>query len=154
MGIQNQIDVLKKGRALLLKVVEGYSLEQINKIPEGFSNNIAWNIAHLAVTPYLLCYKLSGLEMTISEEMVNRYRKGTTPDGHIVDEKEWEEIKSIFLGFGDQLEADYDKGIFKTYHEYTTSPGVVLTDVEKAIDFANFHEGIHLGVVLALRKLV
>ena len=29
-----------------------------------------------------------------------------------------------------------------------------LDSVEKAIDFNNYHEGIHLGVVLALRKLV
>lgn len=154
MGIQNQIDVLKKGRVLLLKVVEDYSLEQLNKIPEGFGNNIAWNIAHLVVTPYLLCYKLSGLEMAISEEMVNRYKKGTAPNGHLVSKEEWEEIKTLFVGFADKLEEDYHKGIFKTYQEYTTSPGVVLTDIVKAIDFANFHEGIHLGAILALRKLV
>lgn len=154
MGIENQIDVLKKGRALLLKVIEGYSLEQINKIPAGFKNNIAWNVAHLAVTPYLLCYKLSGLELPISEEIVNKYRKGTAPEDTVVTQEEWEEIKAIFVGFGDQLQEDYTKGIFTKYTEYTTSVNVTLDSVEKAIDFNSFHEGIHLGVILALRKLV
>ena len=154
MGIEKQIDVLKKGRSLILKVIENYSLEQINKIPEGFGNNIGWNVAHLAVTSHLLCYKFSELEVSISDEMIDRYKKGTSPNGHIISKEEWNDIKTIFVAFADKLEADYSKGIFKVYNEYTTSVNVTLDSIEKAISFNNFHEGIHLGVILAQKKLV
>ncbi|WP_010134323.1 DinB family protein [Ochrovirga pacifica] len=154
MEIANQIDGLKKGRALMLKVIEGYTLEQINTIPQGFNNNIGWNIAHLVVTPYLLCYKMSGLLLPISDEMVNRYRKGTAPNGHVINAEEWQQILDLFVSFADELAADYQKGIFENYTEYTTSVGVCLNNVERAIDFNTFHEGIHLGAILALRKLV
>lgn len=154
MSIEKQADNLKKGRALMLKVIDGYSLEQINKIPDGFKNNIGWNIAHLVVTPYLLMYKLSGLTPAISEEMIEKYKKDSSPQGNIIDQQEWDEIKTLFTAFPNKLEADYKNGIFKTYKEYTTSVGVTLNNIDDVISFNAFHEGIHLGVLLGLRKLV
>jgi len=148
-----QFDILSKNRALILKVIDGYSLKQLNEIPEGFSNNIAWNIAHLVVTQQLLCYKMSGLPISVSEEMVDKYRKGTKPESDMSAE-EFEEIKTLLMSLPIQFEKDYNAGIFKSYGSYTTSVNVNLTDIDSAIAFNNFHEGIHLGVILALRKLV
>ena len=56
-----QFDVLRKSRDLVLKELEGLTLEQIHTIPTGFKNNIAWNLAHIVITQQLLHYKLSGL---------------------------------------------------------------------------------------------
>ncbi|MDO6736472.1 DinB family protein [Wenyingzhuangia sp. 2_MG-2023] len=154
MAIEKQIDILKKGRALILRLIENFSLEQINQIPEGFNNNIGWNVGHLVVTQQLLCYKFSGLENGVSEEMISKYRKGTDPKEQVIEEREWDLIKKLFLELPNSTEEDYGKGVFVSYNEYETSVGVVLDSVEKAIDFNNFHEGIHLGAILALRKLV
>ncbi|ANW94811.1 damage-inducible protein DinB [Wenyingzhuangia fucanilytica] len=154
MDITKQVDILSKGRTLMLKLIGDFSLEQINKIPEGFSNNIGWNVAHLVVTQQLLCYKFSGLKTALSDEMIGRYVKGTAPNGHIINQEEWELIKKLFVELPEKLLVDYNDKIFKTYSEYTTSVNVTLDSVEKAIDFNNFHEGIHLGVILGLRKLV
>jgi len=52
----------------------------------------------------------------------------------------------------DQTEKDLEAGIFKTYQEYPTSTGYVITSVQDALNFNNFHEGIHLGYILALKK--
>lgn len=154
MSITNQVDVLVKGRALMLKLIGDYSLEQINKIPEGFSNNIGWNVAHLVVTQQLLCYKFSGLKVAVSKEMIERYKKGTAPNGYVIAQEEWTLIKDLFVQLPVQLEKDYNNKLFASYSEYTTSVDVTLDSIEKAIDFNNFHEGIHLGVLLTLRKLV
>ena len=54
----------------------------------------------------------------------------------------------------DQTEADLGAGTFGPYREYTTTPGVVLASVEGALRFNLFHEGLHLGAILALRKHV
>lgn len=154
MSIEKQVDVLIKGRALMLKVIAGCSLDQINTIPKGFNNNIGWNVAHLVVTQQLLCYKLSGLEISVSNEMLERYKKGAKPDRHIIDEAEWGSIRNLFVELPTNLESDYNDGLFKEYSDYKTSVNVTLDSIEKAIDFNNFHEGIHLGILLSLKKLV
>ncbi len=153
MNITNQVDVLIKGRTLMLKIIEELTLAQINKVPVEHKNNIGWNIAHLVVTQQLLCYKLSGLKTEISEDMIEKYRKGTKAE-NTIEKQEWEFIKEMFLALPKTLENDYDKGIFKSYSPYTTSVNVTLDSIEKAIDFNNFHEGIHLGILLGLKKLV
>jgi len=43
-----QFDILTKTRAIVLHYIDGLTLEQLHVIPEGFNNNIAWNIAHLS----------------------------------------------------------------------------------------------------------
>ena len=146
-------DSLSKGRVLMLKLVEGLSIEQLNKIPDGFNNNIAWNIAHLVVTQQLLCYKMSGLPCLVSDEMIAMYKKRSVPTKSITQE-EFNEIVELFISLAIKFEEDYKNRIFQTYNEYTTSVNVTLVDIKSAATFNLFHEGIHLGVLLALRKLV
>lgn len=151
--MKHNIESLSKGRALMLKLIEGLSIEQLNKIPEGSKNNIAWNIAHLVVTHQILCYKFSGLPCAVSDEMIDLYKKGTVPVKDVTTE-EFETIKELFLSLPVQFEKDLNAGIFVDYTEYTTSVNVTLSDIESAATFNLFHEGIHLGAILGLRKQV
>jgi hypothetical protein len=151
--MEKQVEILKANRLIILKVIENLSLAQLNKIPEGFRNNIAWNVAHLAVIQQLLCYKLSGLNMTVSKEMVEKYQKGTAPTSDMTHE-ELETLKTYFLIQVDQFKEDYSNNIFTKYNSYPTSANVTLDSISDAIEFNNFHEGIHLGYILALKNLV
>ena len=137
--MQKHFEILIKTRQLLLKITEHLTMEQLNKIPQGFKNNIAWNIAHLAVTQQLLCYKLSGLNCLVSEEMIADFQKGTAPNQPISKE-EFEAIKVQFLQLPLKLEEDYNKGVFKNYSEYKTSVNITLNSVDDAIMFNTFHE--------------
>jgi hypothetical protein len=145
--------ITHKNRIILKRFLEQISLDDLNKIPEGFSNNIIWNIAHVVVTQQLLIYKLSGLPMHVSEEMVSKYRNKTKPEGDVT-QAEVDEINGLLESLLIQTEKDIKSGIFKTYTEYTVSLGTTLTNVQEAIEFNNFHEGIHLGYILALRKAI
>ncbi|MGB2127919.1 MAG: DinB family protein [Flavicella sp.] len=151
--MQHQFENLRKSRLLQLKLIDGLSIDQLNAIPDGFKNNIAWNIGHLVVTQQLLCYKNSGLPCKVSDEMIELYKKGSVPSVPVTSE-EFEKIKTLFIDVVSQFEADYNAGVFKNYTSYTTSVNITLTDIDTAIDFNSFHEGIHLGVLLAIRKLV
>jgi len=151
--MEKQFEILKASRLIILKIIENLSLEQLNKIPEGFKNNIIWNVAHLLVTHQLLLYKLSGLPIAISDEMVKKYTKGSAPQSDIT-QQELETIKSQFLTLVDISKEDYNNNLFKTYHPYPTSANVTLNTVDEAIQFNNFHEGLHLGYILALKKSV
>lgn len=145
--------ITETSRNLVSKILENHSLEQLNKIPEGFNNNMIWNIAHIVVTQQLLVYKLSGLPMLFSEEMIEKYKKGTKPERDAT-QADIDEVKSLLFSTIKKTKEDYDNGIFKNYQEYPTSTGFILKNVEDALAFNNFHEGLHIGILMNLRKLV
>ena len=76
-------DITIKNRKILESILDNSSLEALNKIPTGFTNNIIWNIAHVIVTQQILVYRLSGLPYLIPEDLVSRFKKGTSPEADL-----------------------------------------------------------------------
>ncbi|MDC3299132.1 DinB family protein [Flavobacteriaceae bacterium] len=148
-----QFDILTKTRAIVLHYIKGLSLDQLHVIPEGFTNNIAWNIAHIVVTQQLLHYRLSEKDCLVSDELIAAFKKGTKPTRQFTQE-EFDEVLDLFKGLPNTLEEDYEAGIFTEYSAYKTSTGFVIDSMEKAVIFNNFHESLHLGVIMSLKKLV
>lgn len=137
-------------RKLLGKVVSGVAPEDLFRIPDGFVNHIAWNAAHMIATQQRLIYSLSGLDMHVPEELVVKYQKGSGPaDG---DEVSYRQTMEYLQRGPELLAEDYANGRFTSFTSYTTSAGIQLECVEDAITFNNFHEGIHFGYIMALRK--
>jgi len=151
--MEKVFDIVENNRVILHRFLTGMSREQLLKIPEGFNNNIWWNIAHVVVTEQLLVYKMNGLPMNIDDALVDKFRKGTTPDGTATD-AEIKKIEELMLSLPKQTKTDYENGVFKEFSEYTTSLNVTLSSVEDALSFNVFHEGLHLGSILALKRAI
>ncbi len=151
--MENIFDTTLQNRKLLNKILDNTPREQLLEIPTGFRNNIWWNIAHVVVTQQLLVYKLSGLQMRVPNEFVEKFKKGTVPDG-TATEKEIKEIAAFLISTAEWAKEDYENGLFTDFNEYATSLNVTLKSVEDAMVFNMFHEGIHLGAILALQKMV
>lgn len=151
--MENAFKLWKENRQLYLKFLDGYTLEQINKIPEGFSNNIIWNIGHIIVAQQGLVYRLSGLSANVSDEMVDTYKNGSKPTGETT-QAEVDELRRLLIELMEKTIADYESGNFKTYQEYNTSTGFNLKSAEEAIAFNNYHEGLHLGFMMNIRKFI
>jgi hypothetical protein len=147
------IDIALKNRAILLKFLTDFSLDQLNVVPKGYRNSIYWNIAHVVVTQQLLVYKLSDVPMLIDADLVDAYRKGTKTE-HDVTQQEVNHLKTLLFSTIEQTQKDYNSGTFKNYNQYTVSTKSTLTCVEEAIEFNNFHEGIHLGYILAMKNSI
>ncbi|MBF4493654.1 DinB family protein [Flavobacterium sp. JLP] len=146
-------EVQKTIREILLKVLDHHSLEQLNKIPPGFSNNLIWNVAHCISSQQVLVYKLSGLPTLVSDAFIDKYKKGTKPEGD-VSQTEVDEIKGLLYSTLNQTKKDFEARVFVDYNAYTTSMGFDLKNVQDALDFVNYHEGIHTGIIMSIRKFV
>lgn len=146
------LDITEKTRTIFKDIIENTSLGDLNKVPEGFNNNIVWNIAHTIVTPQLLVYRLSGNTPRIPEEMIEKYKKGTKPTRDLT-QAEVDELKALLFSTLEELKKDYANNIFSNYQEYTVSTNnSTITNVDEALEFSNFHDGLHLGYILALRR--
>ncbi|PAP77724.1 DinB family protein [Rubrivirga marina] len=146
-------DTLRQTRQSLVAIVDALPDAARTTIPDGFNNHVLWNAGHLAATEQGLIYGLSGLPVDLPDGFVSSFRKGTSPRDWDRDWT-WAEVRDLLLSLPDRTEADYRAGRFETYREYRTTPGVVLTSVDDAVLFNLYHEGIHLGAILGLRKLV
>ena len=152
-SISTQFDIWQSTRKNIRKLIDGFSLEQLNKIPTGFSNNLIWNFGHVIVTHQLLVYGLSGHPMNIENKYIENYRKGTKPKS-IIDQEEFNFLKNKFQELPEILKQDLQAGIFSGYEKYPTSYGFTLNSVEDAIQFNNIHEAMHYGTMLGIRKLL
>lgn len=144
-------DMTLKNRQLFAHFLKHYSLEQLNTVPKDYRNSIFWNIAHSVVTQQMMVYKLSGLKPLISEDLINTYKKGTKTE-HEATQEEIDHIKSLLFSTHEQTVTDFNTGKFKTFKAYTVSTNSTLTNVEEALAFNVFHEGIHLGYILAMKN--
>jgi hypothetical protein len=140
-------------RKLFLNFFDSYTIDQLNKIPAGFNNNLIWNIGHIIVAQQALIYKGSNLPMHISDELFNRYKPGTQPTGN-TSQAEVEELKELLFSVIPKTKEDFNNGIFTTYVERTTVTGFHLASVTDAFEFNNYHEGVHLGYTMAIKKLI
>ncbi len=147
------LDVTRKTRRSTLQIVDALDPAALTVVPDGFSNHVLWNVGHLVVTMQSLVYGLSGQPLGVPDGWLDAFRKGSTPEDGVAAVP-YGEIRDAFLALPDQAEADLRAGAFRQYREYLTTPGVVLADVGGALRFNLFHEGLHLGSILALRKLV
>ena len=148
-----QFDILSQSRKNLLALLAPYNNDQLNHIPVGFKNNLAWNLGHVIVSQQLLCYKLSGLPLTIPQELVEQFRRDTIPVNPLNDQ-EINRLKGLAIESADKFREDYYSGVFKEYQGYQSLYGVKLETLKDAIVFNNTHEGLHLGYVMAMRKLI
>ncbi len=143
----------KFNRKTLSFFLEELTPEQLFFIPKGFKNNILWNIGHILVVEQMLTYGLSGLELPIDKKFVKLYAKGTFPKTEISLEA-ISDIKKHLISANKQTQLDLKKGAFKTYNKYETSIDITLNNIEEALQFNLFHEGIHLGIILSIKKLI
>lgn len=149
------LEIIRASRKALLFLVEDLTTEQLNKIPTGFNNNLAWQMGHLIVSQQLLCYKLSNNELVIDPNLVEKYKNGSKPESFISAE-EIAQLKHDLLGVIDQLESDLATDKFNNYFPYTISTykGLKLESLQDAVKFIASHDGLHYGCSLMMKKLV
>ncbi len=151
--MKNLLDLTLQTRKGFYYILKNTPREELLKIPKGYNNNIWWNIAHIVSTQQALVYGLSGLQIEISQELKDKFKKGTVPDGTATD-AEIEQVKGLLFSTIEKTIKDFENGLFKNFKEYPTSAGITLKNLEDAISFNLFHEGLHLGSVFALQKAV
>lgn len=140
-------------RLNLLEILRSTSQKELLLIPDGFNNNIYWNIAHCVATQQLLCYYLSGNAFRIDKYWIETYKKGTLPNLDVA-QSEVEDLAFLLTETAKILVKDYDADFFSDYTSYTTSFGLDLKNIQDAIIFNNMHESQHLGYIMAQKRAI
>ncbi|RYE22638.1 MAG: DinB family protein [Sphingobacteriales bacterium] len=151
--MENILKAWKTSRQLHGSFFDRFSLEQLNKIPAGFNNNIIWNLGHIIVAQQSLIYKSSNLPMHIDDDLFERYKPGSRPIARVSAE-EAQELKTLLTSLIGQVEDDLAAKKFVHFNERTTITGFHLGNLTDAFEFNNYHEGIHLGYIMSIKNFL
>lgn len=146
-------DTLQFSRTRISELLEGLTVNQLNKIPEGLNTNIIWNVGHILVSQQLFMYKRTGLPFTVNADIISKFKSGTEVKTDVTQER-IDYLKSVLFKTLNQIQTDYINEEFKQFDAFVTKRGVKINTVEDAINFHTFHEGVHLGWIWTIRKLI
>ena len=130
--------------------------EQLNEIPDGFSNNIIWNLGHLVAASQLIFYRRAGLDLTIDEKFITPFLPSTKPKD-LIDSDEIKTIKEYAISTIAAMQTDLKT---KRFSNYTKSEniervyGIEVLTIEDALEFLLYHEGYHSANIITIKKLV
>ena len=154
LTIPQIINSIRKPRLFLLSLLDTLTLDELNTIPQGFNNNIIWNAGHIIAAQQGVCYRRAGLPMLVSEDFFMAYKPESKPMEPVTAD-DVAQIRELLQSTINQLEADYNAGLFANYPTWQTRyGGLQIASIEQAIAFLPFHEGMHLGYTLALKRLI
>lgn len=145
---------LRKTRQLATQMIQDLSLEQLNRIPGGFNNNIIWNLGHMVISTLGLCYIRSQVKPDLVLPFARRFAKGSRPETPVTAE-ELAEIKKLIADSLDQIEADVEAGVFSTLVPASTDTYQVPMDrIENTLTCCLAHENLHLGIARAQKAVI
>jgi len=146
-------DFIINSRTAFIKLVDSLTIEQLNKIPDGYNNNIIWNFGHIVVSTQTLCYFRTGIWPDASAVKFNEFYKKDTKPTYTVMEAEVAELKAMALLSIENIKADYAKGTFTNITPFLTSTyGVQLNSIEEVLITTIGHDNVHFGYAPALKK--
>lgn len=145
------IEIIKMPRLGLANNIEGLSIDQLNKVPQGFNNNIIWNMGHVVATQQIVCYRRAGVEPIVDATFIDAYAPGSRPD-KFVSSEELVRIQELFVTTLEQFEKGLQTDLFNNYTPWSTRYGVPINNISDIVNFLPFHEGLHVGYIWALKR--
>ncbi len=146
--LQAAVDELIFTRMRLVKVVKDLTQEQWFAQPDGFVNNVAWNVGHLVIAQQYLCYGRLGLELAFENGLSKKFGGGTSPADWDA-QPDTDELTRLLTELPEQLSADVAAGKFDSYVMPEPVEGrfpPAKTALHSFI-FNQYHEGLHAGTI-------
>jgi hypothetical protein len=153
MTHEQLLRMMHSTRGFTLQAVDGIGRDKLMKVPKGFSNNLLWHLGHIVVVQAALLYKRAHRQLPVPDSYFGDFFHGTSPadwNGQPDTEQLFELLRTI----GNTVTEDFRAGVFRDYPPFTLGNGVAINDADEVLTYHIMHEGIHLGMMLSIKKLV
>lgn len=137
---------LVRTRIIAAKEVEGLSAEALSFIPDGFRNNLHWQIGHILVTAEMFFLP--------TKELPESYRQffgnGTAPSAWTEDVPSVDVLLAQLAEQAEKIQ-HIDVATFDTPLE---KPMLGNNTVGEFFSMGAFHESLHVGQIQSIKKVV
>lgn len=148
-------DVFKyiiQSRKAFIGLIDSLTIQELNRIPNGFNNNIIWNFGHIIVATQGLCYLRTGVQSDYVVKYASAYNKGAKPS-YIVTQEEVDDLKTLAIHTIERIEKDYYANTFTEITPFSTDTyKEIMPTIEDVITTTVGHDNLHYGYSLALLR--
>lgn len=135
------------------QLLEGLTTDQLKVVPAGTANSILWNIGHVCTDQVNMLYAPAGLPSPLPDAFHEWFDPGTSPS-------EWNEeppLQAVLTAsreLNTTVIRDYEGRKFRDFTPFSLTEKYSVDSIEEAIAYHTIHEGMHIGVILTLRRLI
>lgn len=143
----NNIELTK---SYFIKNVDGIQEDLANIQPEGFNNNILWHIGHVLTTTESLVFGFPKKSSHLPANYMELFARGTKP-------ADWQgDVPSVSV-LSSQLKEQVTRLKEIPADKLTVKlkePFLGQETVGELVNFALFHENLHLGHIQAMKRVI
>lgn len=147
---ENSFKQLETYRKELLGAVEKVTDEQAEIIPDGFNNNIRWNLGHLYLDQFLWIEALTKVASPTSKQFNQWFGFGTTPANFTDETPSFHELKELLNAQPQEILEKYRNELEKEYPPIDMG----MHTIEQVLIRTIFHEGMHLQAINDLKRFI
>ncbi|WP_226579568.1 DinB family protein [Halobacillus litoralis] len=140
-------------RRRTLAALDATTEEAAGQTPQGFLNNIRWNLGHIYVSQENLLQRFLGEDPELPKTYLSLFNGGTSPE-------EWPENVPSLIELRGYLEEQTERMIHQFQGRldeegekpFDLGGGVVFRTLDEVVNFSLWHEGLHQGTISAQKR--
>ncbi|OZI12662.1 hypothetical protein CEW92_05775 [Bacillaceae bacterium SAS-127] len=141
-------------RTVTIQVLEAIDEAKWDVQPEGFANTVKWNAGHMYVSmEWFLKEADSSYESDVAK-YAPFFAPGTKPADWSENPASKEEIIGLLKGQMERVQAHFANRLADEAAKEVKIGPLGLTSIDDILNFALFHEGLHLGTIQSQMKIV
>lgn len=137
-------------RRYLLKESD-VSAAEAEIIPEGFNNNIRWNVGHVYTEQYMWIKTLMNEDVDIDKRFDDWFGFATSPKNFTAETPSLEELRTLLSSQIGHIKETYGE---RLEEEFSPTELWGLTTLKQVLDWTSFHEGMHLQTIKHLKNFI
>lgn len=139
-------------RQVTLKLVSELSEQQLDCIPEGFNNNIRWNLGHIYLAQEQFAFNFAKEPMIIPDGFNELFGMGSKPTEWPAQTPTLPELIQLLQEQPKRIKEVLHNRLDETVENPLVLGGLTLHTIGEYLSFCLFHEGTHMQAIKTLKK--
>jgi uncharacterized damage-inducible protein DinB len=141
-------------RSRTVKWIEAVDPTIVDVMPTNFINTIHWHIGHILIVQDRLTLRLAGLEIGLPEAYLGWFGNGTKPADWQTQPPSVDILLQQLKEQPDRLQKQISGKLEERLATKLAIPFNNMETLGEALNYSFYHEGIHLGYMMALKRAV
>lgn len=144
---------LKVIRSNTINAVKELSENQVDSVPEGFNNNIRWNLGHVYLSQEQFAFGFAQDPMVVPDGFTELFGRDSKPSEWKVQPPTLPVLIQLLEDQTNRIEEKLNNRLYEVVAKpLTMLSGLTLKTIGEYLTFSMYHEGMHVQTIKMLKK--